>query len=249
MNPTTSPETPAAKWEVYDFRRIRGEILFELLFVLVCAIAAFTWHQKIVLMAVVACFKFAMPSWMTARIVFKLDPNRWHGLGLACLFTAWGFTRVAFISFGILIGTVSTMMWLEQRGLPIDWAEFGLGICFTCVFASIIAVFPLCLAAFLIARYTQTPLYFAAGLTRLRRAKAKDRDKIKLEIGRSIKGLGYSSMVSLAVWSVILAIVGIAWLKLPDPALGIFALFSMTALPIVWLSMFVSQVAPKGELV
>lgn len=231
----------------HRLKKLRAEIAFELLLLLACTIAAITWNQKFVLMAIIACIRFGSPSLVTAAMVLKLDPNRWHGIGVACLFTAWGFTRIAIASSLVVIPSTMIFVLLESQGHKIDWALFSISTCYLIVFWALMSIFPFTLAPFLIAWLTKTPLYFAIGLTQLRRAAADERSDIRMDVRRSINYVGFASTASYTLWACTVVVQTTSFFKLDELYIALAFPVAITLFPILWLYLFIFVLRPQGE--
>jgi hypothetical protein len=167
-------------------------------------------------------------------------------LGLACLFAAWGFTRIAIASGIVMVPAVIAFAVLEAQGHKIDWAVFSVTICCMIVGWALLAIFPLTFVAFLIASLAKTPLYFAVALTRLRRSPANERGKIKLDIKRSVNHVGFASAASCVLWGLISAFKVAVYFELGELFIAIAFSVVTVLLPVVWLYLFKFVVLPKG---
>jgi len=226
-------ENSVARYRNSPVKRIWNEFAIEAVLVLVGFLLAFGLTAKIVLAVVITCLRFAIPDFITACLVIRCDPDRWHGIAVALLFAAIGFARASIFAFVVLV--VLLCILIPLGGPPGQFAAVGFGTGFLCAYGFLMAVFPFAFAATLIAWKTDKKLEFAAGLTKLRRSKEADQQPIKLEVWKGLKFVGIASAFSLAVTLIVPLIV------IPSIAF-VFAAFIA---PFVWLPIFWSTTNPQ----
>ena len=124
-------------------------------------------------------------------MVLRSDPDHWHGKAVALLFVAIGFTKASIFAFIVLFAMLGGTILLGGPGGQLWAAGFGSG--FLCAYGFLVVVFPLCLAAAIIAWKTDKKLEFAAGLS-----ATSSRAKVDLDVWKG-KLVGISSGLSLTV--------------------------------------------------
>ena len=215
-------------------KRIGSELSIEALLVLAGFLLAFGLTAKIVLAVVVSCLRFAIPDFVTAWLVLRCDPDRWHGIAVALLFVATGFTKAsifAFIVFFICLGVS-----IPFGGPQGQFAAAGFGAGFFCAYGFLVVVFPFAFIAAIIALVTRTKLEFAAGLTKLRRRKDTERTEIRLDVWKGLKFVGIASGLSLTVALIIpLTVI---------QNIGFF--FAAFLAPMVWIPIFWNVTSPQS---
>ena len=207
--------------------RIRNEVAIEIVLVVVGFTLAFGLTTKIVLAITVSCIKFAIPDWITAWMVLRSDPDHWHGKAVALLFVAIGFTKASIFAFIVLFAMLGGTILLGGPGGQLWAAGFGSG--FLCAYGFLVVVFPLCLAAAIIAWKTDKKLEFAAGLS-----ATSSRAKVDLDVWKG-KLVGISSGLSLTV--TLIASLTVVLNIIP-------ALLAFVA-PFIWMPIFWSITVPK----
>ncbi len=229
-------------------RRVRNELAIEVVFVVLCFVLAISLNGKVAIAVVVACLKFAIPDFVTAFLVWKHDSSRRHGIALALLFMATGMARASQFAFaaGLLIAC-TIIPWLGAMGMG-NIGAVGLGVGFVCAYGFLASIFPLTFVAAAISYVSKTRLYFASGLTKLRRMndsmenKSK-RDQITLDVEKSLRVLATASGISLAM-----CIVGLLFL-IPQNAIGNAAvpavMIAGAILPFVWIPVFHTNTRPE----
>jgi len=243
-----SMETPNASESENGFskdryssvKRIWNEFAIEAVLVLVGFLLAFGLTAKIVLAVVITCLRFAIPDFITAWLVLRCDPDRWHGIAVALLFAAIGFARASIFAFAGLI--VILCILIPLGGPQGQLAAVGFGTGFLCAYGFLMAVFPFAFAAALIAWKTSKKLEFAAGLTKLRRSRNTDQQAISLDVWKGLKFVGIASAFSLAV---ILIVPLTVTANLGFANLGF--LFAAFTAPIVWLPIFWIITSPQNQ--
>ncbi len=223
--------------------RYRYEFAFELAFLLACSIAVLNWNQQMVLALMVACIRLALPHWVTAFSVWKLDPDRWHGIAVASLFISWGFTRAALLGAVIFVFFV-ILLSLGGGAARQPWALTGLGTGFVCLFGYLILIFPFSLIAFLIAWRTGTRLDFAIELTRIRRSDGSEENATGVDVAKSIHRVSSASLVSLSISASLLWISLSAWFRLPSPVVALGFFTCCFVIPLFWKVQFMVVVSP-----
>jgi len=221
-----------SKHRYNSVKRIRNEIAIEAVLVLVGFLLAFGLTTKIVLAVVVACLRFAIPDFITAWLVLRCDPDRWHGIAVALLFVAMGFARAsifAFVVFGVCI-----CISIPLGGPRGQFVAAGFGAGFLCAYGFLAAVFPFAFTSAFIAWKNSKKLEFAAGLTKLRRSKGTDRSTVSLDVWKGLKFVGIASGLSLMVTLIIpLTVI---------PNIGFFVAAFIA--PFVWIPIFWSITSP-----
>ena len=207
--------------------RIRNEVAIEIVLVVVGFTLAFGLTTKIVLAITVSCIKFAIPDWITAWMVLRSDPDHWHGKAVALLFVAIGFTKASIFAFIVLFAMLGGTILLGGPGGQLWAAGFGSG--FLCAYGFLVVVFPLCLAAAIIAWKTDKKLEFAAGLS-----ATSSRAKVDLDVWKG-KLVGISSGLSLTV--TLIASLTVVHNIIP------FLLAFVS--PFIWMPIFWSITVPK----
>jgi len=214
-------------------RRIRNELAIEALLVVIGFALAFGLTTKIMVAVAFTCLKFAIPDWITAWLVVRCDPDRWHGRAIGLLFVALGFLRASIFAFAALIIILGST--LLSEGPPGKLAAAGFGTAFLCAYGFLATVFPLSLLAAIIAWKTNNKLEFAMGLTKLRRSNGASQSQISLDVWQGLKFVGIGSGVSLAVTLIAPLIV------LPSLIFGFAAFIA----PFVWMPIFWSLTTPQ----
>ena len=213
--------------------RIRNELAIEIVLVVVGFALAFGRTTKIVFAITVSCIKFAIPDWITAWMVLRSDPDHWHGKAVALLFVAIGFTKASIFAFIVFFAMIGATILLGGPGGQLWAAGFGSG--FLCAYGFLVVVFPLCLAATIIAWKTDKKLEFAAGLTKLRRSADSNRSEVDLDVWKGLKFVGISSGLSLTVTLIIPMTV--------VPGIILFLLAFVA--PFIWMPIFWNITVPK----
>jgi len=216
-------------------KRIRNELAIETVLVIAGFLLAFGLTAKIVLAIVISCLRFAIPDFIAAWLVFRCDPDRWHGIAVAILFVAKGFARAsifAFVVFFICIGVS-----IPLGGPRGQLVAAGVGTGGLCAYGFLAVIFPLALTAAIIAWTTGKKLEFAAGLTKLRRSKVSDQSTISLDVWKGLKFVGIASGVSLAVTLIIpLTVI---------TNIGFFVAAFIA--PFVWIPIFWFATSPQNQ--
>ena len=213
--------------------RIRNEVAIEIVLVVVGFTLAFGLTTKIVLAITVSCIKFAIPDWITAWLVLRSDPDHWYGKAVTLLFVAIGFTKASIFAFIVFFAMLGVTILLRGPGGQLWAVGFGSG--FLCAYGFLAVVFPLCLAASIIAWKTDKKLEFAAGLTKLRRSAASSRLKVDLDVWKGLKLVGVSSGLSLTVTLIVPMTV----------VHNIIPFLLAFVSPFIWMPIFWSITVPK----
>jgi hypothetical protein len=238
------PEPPSLRGRL--FARLRYEFALEAAVGLACFALAFGLTLKISIAIVMMCLKFAVPDWVTAYLVLRADPDRWHGVGVSLLFVAAGFARASFFAITALLFSAMTIIPLLNGLAPRNALGAGAATALVCAYFFLLGVFPFAFAAALVARVSGTKLEFARRLTKLRRSTDIEARKIHLEVENSLALMSYASAVSLSGW-----VVSTLFFTGPNALpgwVGLIYLLMTFGMPFLWIWFFVVSTSPIALL-
>ena len=243
MNEIKKPDTVKGSSKQL-LRRLKYEFLIETLVAVVCFCLAFGLTFKISIAIVLMCVKFGVPDFVTAYLVVRNDPDRWHGIGVALLFVATGFARSSGFAFTALLICACVLAPILNGWANPNLLFASLTTAAICAFGFLGLIFPLTFAAWLTSAVCRIRLSFARQLTVLRRSTDDVKPTIVLDIGASLGRISIISGFSVSVLAIgclfIFAING----NVPDMATLVFTV-SAFLLPFAWIAVFNYTVTPK----
>lgn len=230
------------------WRRFNFEFALESTVTLAGVLLAWGWNLQIGTALAIICLRFLIAEVITGIVVLRLDPDRWHAIGLAALCFAAGCLRAS-VAGAIIFGVSVLVLFGLQAFMPnnqlMNLFLTSLSIGFMCVFGYLFLILPATLLAFLISAYTKTRISFSFGLTKLRRSLPHEKRKIVLDSDASLVLLGIGSGISLSITFLLLTILTLAQFR--HPIFVLVPLFVSMILPFVWAAWFCSVVAPRRE--
>jgi hypothetical protein len=220
------------------FRRLRSEVLIEVALTAFCLIWALTWTTKLGIAISLLSLRCGLADFVTAMVVLKCDPDRWHGRALAALFIAWGFLRATLAAAIILGVSLIALLALQKavpgnRMFPFLLTSFGTGL--ICVMAYLMLIFPFALVAFWISLRTRLRISFAAELTKLRLNGEHPQRTVRLDVLKSVSRMSLASGISLAAYFIVCASCLLAF----RPQLGSpWIMLCSVTVPFAWGAVF-----------
>ncbi len=225
--------------------KIRNEFQIELVVTVVCFLLALGLSTKLIVATTTACLRFALPDVITAVLILKYDPNRWHGIAVAFLFLALGMCRAATVALVAVFAVVFVFMTLGLVPGKLIGTSMATGLII--VYAFLLLIFPSTFAAFVIAKFANLKLYFAHELTDIRRSESESENMDTLDVSASLNLIAIGSAISL---SIVVCSSLFIFAMFPNAVAGpevFLVMFGAFAAPPIWIWLFISSVVPELE--
>jgi len=225
-------------------RRVRNELAIELSVILICFVLALGLNFKITLTLVLMCLKFAVPDFVTAYLVLTHEDSRAHGFALACFFVATGMFRAcvgAWICLVIIAILLMTIFAQVLIGPPVATI---IETALACANGLALIIFPLTFVGYVTAKLSGIRVYFAFGLTKLRRTSdVKKKNEVAIDVHASLWWLEFFSSSSLALG--LIALWEVLWANRMAQPLETFLTSALCYA--IWSKFFVRGMLPQTE--
>jgi hypothetical protein len=223
--------------------KIRNEFQIEIIVTVVCFLLALGLSTKLIVAITTACLRFALPDAITAVLVLKHDPDRWHGIAVALLFLALGMCRAATVALIAVFAVVFVFMTFGLVPGKLIGTSMATGLII--VYGFLLLIFPSTFIAFLIAKFANLKLYFAHELTDARRSESETMDTLDVSASLNLIAIGSAISLSIVVCSSLFI-----FALFPNAVAGAEVLLVMLGAfvtPPIWIWLFITTVMPAIE--